>query len=148
MSLNILAMGKLATDPETRTSQSGTPFCKLRLSVSDGDQSVLVTCIAFNEAAIATLQRLSRGDSIAISGRGKPTAWQKGESLYAGLDVVVNQVLTQYQAAKKRGKGNAPPQAGTRPQGAGNARAGDPKAYGAAAMAQRSGDNLGDDLPW
>ena len=148
MSLSILALGKLASDPEKRISQSGKPFCKLRLSVSDGDQSVLLSCVAFSETAISALERLGKGDSIAVTGRGKPTAWQKGDSLHSGLDVVVDAVLTPYQVSKRRGKGDSQPQAGNRPHGAANARVGEPGAYRAAAMAQRSGDELRDDLPW
>lgn len=141
MSISILALDKLVSDPEQRTSQSGKPFCKLRLSVSDGDQSVLVSCVAFSESAISALQRLSKGDSIAVSGRGKPTAWQKGESLQAGLDMVVDTVLTAYQVGKKRGKTESPGQTA-------QARTGDAGAYRAAARAQRADDDLPDDVPW
>lgn len=148
MSISILALGKLASDPETRTSQNGKTFCKVRLSVSDGEQSILVSCVCFSESAIETLQRLGKGDSIAVTGRGKPTAWQKEGELRTGLDLMVDGVMTAYQVGKKRGKDDAATPPGKHHHGPGNPAAGDAGAYRAAAMAQRAGDDLGDDLPW
>lgn len=144
MTISILATGKLTGEPETKISQSGKPFCKFRLSAHDGEQTSLVSCVAFSETAIDAVQRLGKGDTIAVTGRGKPTAWQKDGVTHSGLDVVVDAVLSLYQVTKKRGKSNAPASSGKYHHGPQNAAT----AYRAAAMAQRAGGDMADNLPW
>jgi len=102
MSITTLITGRLIADPERRTSASGKSFTTARLSAGTDDESVLCSVIAFGTTA-EQLAVLGRGDTLAITGRAKPKAWTDREgALKAGLDVVVDQVLTAYHLKRKR----------------------------------------------
>lgn len=102
--LNVLASGALIKDPQQRTAATGKPFATalLRVPVEDGEP-VFASLIAFESAAVDALLALAKGDSVAVSGRGKLTTWQgqNGEQRH-GLSIVVDRVLTAYQAGKQR----------------------------------------------
>jgi single-stranded DNA-binding protein len=106
--LSVLAQGTLTSDPMERTSNAGKPFVTGTLRVATEADSVLLSVICFDAAACDKLARLKKGDTVAVTGRAKPTAWEKnGEQRY-GLSVVAGGVLTAYEAGKRRGnKSNA-----------------------------------------
>lgn len=70
---------------------------------------MLVSVIAFDANAVATILALSKGDACAIAGRGKLTSWGKAGEEKHGLSVVADRVLTVYHAGKlrKQGRGEA-----------------------------------------
>jgi single-stranded DNA-binding protein len=104
MSLNILAQGQLTRDPDQRTSKSGKTFITAQLRTPTEEDSVLISVICFDASACSKLERLRKGDAIAITGRAKPTAWEKNGEQHHGLSVVASGVLTTYEAGKRRGK--------------------------------------------
>lgn len=102
--LSILASGTLISDPKSRTSATGKAYatCTMRTPI-DGDEAVLVSCIAFDAAAVQAILALSKGDALSVAGNAKLTEWtgQDG-SAKRGLSVVCNKVLTPYLIDKKR----------------------------------------------
>jgi len=101
--LSVLASGTLARDPQQRTSATGKPYCTALLRVPcDDAEALLASIIAFNQEAVQAIMALSRGDSVAVTGKGKLSNWEKdGEQKY-GLSVVAEKVLTPYQLDKRR----------------------------------------------
>jgi single-stranded DNA-binding protein len=104
MSLSILAQGTLTRDPDQRTSKSGKTFVTAQLRTPTEEESVLISVICFDAAACSNLERLRKGDAVAITGRAKPTMWEKNGEQHHGLSVVASGVLTAYEAGKRRGK--------------------------------------------
>jgi single-stranded DNA-binding protein len=101
--LSILASGTLVADPVSRTSAAGKPYatCTMRVPCEDSD-AVLVSIITFASDAVAALLALAKGDSCAIAGRAKLTAWEKDGTEHHGLSVVADRVLSAYAAGKLR----------------------------------------------
>lgn len=105
MSLHILATGTLIADPISRTSAKGAAYAtaQLRVPVED-DEAAFVSVIAFGTTAQALLAH-AKGDSIAVTGRGKLTEWQSkdGENRH-GLSITVDALMSPHQARSKREK--------------------------------------------
>lgn len=101
--LNILASGTLVSDPVARTSAKGKPFATgtMRVPSEDADP-VLMSLIAFSSTAVDTLLALTKGEALAVVGRAKLTAWEKNGEQHHGLSMVADQVMTVYQADKRR----------------------------------------------
>jgi single-stranded DNA-binding protein len=128
--IDVLAQGKLVKSPERRTSATGKDYATALLAVAtEGDDSLLASCVAFRPEAVAALLALDKGDAAAITGRAKLRTWTAGDgALKTGLSVVVDQVLTLYAVKRKReavqGVADAPerptsrerPAAGTTPR--------------------------------
>jgi len=103
--LSILASGTLVRDPESRTSAAGKSYATAQLRVpTEGEAAVLVSVIAFSTTAVEALLAHAKGDTIAVTGRGKLTAWEKDGEQRHGLSVVVEGVLSAYQLEKRRSR--------------------------------------------
>lgn len=102
MSITALVAGRLVAQPERRTGQSGKPFTLARIAAATEDGDVLVSVIAFGEAA-AALAALGKGDSAAVTGRAKVSTWTgKDGALRSGLSITADAVLTAYQVRQRR----------------------------------------------
>lgn len=103
MTITALITGTLVSEPQVRTSgATGKPFTVARMAAGTDDDSVLVSLVAFGSTG-QQLAELVKGDSLAVSGRGKPTTWKDREGAQrAGLDVVADQLLTVYHVRKRR----------------------------------------------
>ena len=104
MSIEALILGKLHQRAESRTSKNGKPFVTATVRAAAGEDNVLfVRVVAFSETACTALLALGDGDSLALAGTLKPTAWiDKAGDARAGADLVAAQVLTTYGLAKRR----------------------------------------------
>lgn len=68
MALDVLAHGRLVKAPERRTGASGKPFATAQIAVAtDGDDSALVSLIAFRREVVTALLALDVGDSVALA---------------------------------------------------------------------------------
>jgi single-stranded DNA-binding protein len=107
--LNVLASGTLIADPVARTSAKGKPFATgtMRVPSEDADP-VLMSLIAFSSTAVDTLLALTKGDALAVVGRAKLTSWTKDGEDRHGLSMVADQVMSVYQADKRRKRAAAP----------------------------------------
>ena len=102
--IDALVSGRMRGTVNLRPTKNGTPFAVWRMATTDknGD-SVLGSCIAFSQTAIDGAQRLSDGDSIAVSGEAAISTWQGGDGTARhGLDVLVHVVMTAYHLGRKR----------------------------------------------
>jgi len=151
--LNVLATGTLVGDPKQRTGATGKPYVTAQARVPcDGEDSLLLSIIAFRDSARDALLALAQGDAVAVTGRAKLTAWRKNGEERHGLSVVAEQVLTAYQVEKRRSASTR----GKAEQGEGLATACAPspaparRASAAASAAQDGGAvaDMVDDLPF
>ena len=74
--LNILASGTLVSDPKSRQRATGKAYttASMRVPTDDGE-AMVVSLIAFNARAVASLLALSKGDSLSVAGRAKLSEW-------------------------------------------------------------------------
>ena len=110
MTVTVLSIGTLVSEPQARTSSTThQPFTVARMAAGAGEESVLVSVIAFGSAG-QQLASLTKGDTLAVSGRAKPTTWRDREGAHrAGLDLFADQVMSLYEV-KRRRKALAPDQ--------------------------------------
>jgi single-stranded DNA-binding protein len=102
--IDALIAGRIYGTPQGRTSKNGNPFVttKVRTPMANGESS-FVNVIAFSDSAMAALLALMDGDSIAIAGELKVTAYSnKDGEPRPGLDLTAHSVLTPYHVARKR----------------------------------------------
>ena len=99
MSLYILATGSLAADPVRRTGAKGDYATGLLRTATD-DGSVLISLIAFNDAAEALLEH-RHGSTLSVSGRARLSSWTGRDGAEChGLAVVAEQI-TSAAAARR-----------------------------------------------
>ena len=91
--IRALLTGTLHADPQTRTSQSGKPYCTARLRADTGDNNtVWCSLIAFGQEG-ERLATLKAGAAVSVSGRAKLSSWlSKDGSPAGGLDVTVDEL--------------------------------------------------------
>lgn len=109
--IDALISGRLRGAPSVRTGSNGAPFAVFRVSAADKTgASVLCSCIAFSATVMEAVQRLSDGDSIAVTGEAAITTWNASDGTpRQGLDVTAHQVLTAYAVTRKRKAADTPP---------------------------------------
>ncbi len=101
--LNVLASGALVSDPRERTTAAGKAYAtaSMRVPVEDGE-AMLASLICFNGDAVQALLALQKGDSLAVTGRAKLSAWAKDGAQHTGLSIVVERTMSAYAAGKQR----------------------------------------------
>jgi single-stranded DNA-binding protein len=102
--IDALIAGRIYGTPVERTSQSGSRYvvAKVRAPMANGE-TTFATVIAFNDLAKAALLALAEGDSVAISGELKVSAFaDKSGAPKPSLDLVAHSVLTEYHVQRKR----------------------------------------------
>jgi single-stranded DNA-binding protein len=106
--IRALLTGTLHTAPQARISQTGKPFTTGKLKADATDSGMVwVSLIAFGETA-ERLATLKAGQTVAVTGRTKLSAWlDKAGEPQAGLDVVVDELATL--KARPRPKPDTPP---------------------------------------
>ena len=102
--IDALIAGRIYGTPEERTSKNGNLFAvaKARIPTADGEAQ-FVNLIAFRDSARTALLALDDGDSVAIAGELRLTAYVGRDGLpHPGVDLTAHQVLTEYHIARKR----------------------------------------------
>jgi len=91
--------GRLTSDPEVKTTQSGTPVCSFSIAVNrrgakDGQQqSDFITCVAWKERAELIGKYFHKGSSICIVGELQTRKWQDNNgNNRSATAVIVNEV--------------------------------------------------------
>jgi len=91
--------GRLTSDPEVKTTQSGTPVCSFSIAVNrrgakDGQQqSDFITCVAWKERAELIGKYFHKGSSICIVGELQTRKWQDNNgNNRSATEVIVNEV--------------------------------------------------------
>ena len=102
--IDALIAGRIYGAPQSRTSKNGNPFvtAKIRTPMANGEAS-FVNVIAFSDSAQAALLALQDGDSAAIAGELKASAYTAADgTAKPSLDLTAHQVLTAYAVTRKR----------------------------------------------
>jgi len=102
--IDAIVSGRLYSPAAERTSASGNRFVVAKVTAAGGNgESLLVSVIAFSQAARTALLALEAGDSVALSGSLTPKVWtdRNGEA-HPQLDLVAHAVLTAYHVRRKR----------------------------------------------
>ena len=101
--LSVLASGNLVRDPQRRKSAAGKDFVTALMRVpAEESESILASLIAFSKPAVEALLKLKQGDALAVSGRGSLRSWDSNGETKHGVSVVVDVVMTVYQAGARR----------------------------------------------
>ena len=102
--IEALITGKLHQRAEERTSKGGRPFVTAKVRAAVGEaEGVFVNVVAFSESACAALLALEAGDSLALAGTLKPSAWiDRDGNARPSLDLVAAQVMTLYGLKRRR----------------------------------------------
>lgn len=97
-----ILMGRLARDPEIRTTQSGisvcnfTVACDRRTRAQDGtyqNQADFIPCVAWRQQAEFVNRYFTKGDRILVVGSIQPRSWedQSGQRRYT-TEVIIDEV--------------------------------------------------------
>jgi single-stranded DNA-binding protein len=127
VSLHVLATGSLIGDPVAREGARGR-FGTATIRAATEDGAILVSMIAFGAAAERLLAHRA-GETVAVAGRARQTAWTGRDGAeHHGLAVVVEQIASaaavrradadRRSAAATRGRRRAEPPADPLPGGA------------------------------
>lgn len=102
--IDALISGKIYGTPSEHTSKAGKPYARAKVRVATGaEESIFVSCIAFDADPVNALLALGEGDSVAMSGTLKPGVWTDRQGIAKpSLDMTVHQVLTAYHVQRKR----------------------------------------------
>lgn len=93
--ISVMASGTLISAPTKRTSRNGNDFVTAQLKAFDGDESSLVSLVAFDELICKSMLALSKGDALVVSGSGTASTWTgRDGSQCLGLNVVVKVLMT------------------------------------------------------
>ena len=115
MSLNhIVIMGRLARDPESRTTQSGVSVCNFTVAVDrdykNGDEKVTdwIDCVAWRGTAEFVQKFMSKGRMVVVSGSLQSKKWQdKDGNNRTGWEVQAQNVY--FADSKKDSSGQSAP---------------------------------------
>ena len=102
--LSVLIEGTLTAEPVRRTSAAGKPYITASIRAgSEGGESVLCSCIAFDVNVADKLAALSAGDPVAVAGHAGLSQWQGRDGEHrTGLKVTVTRAMSLYDAGKRR----------------------------------------------
>lgn len=102
--IDALIAGNLYGAPKQRQSNNGNPFTTALVRTTAGNgESLMVSVIAFEDAAQAAIQALRDGDSISLAGSLTPKVYETRNGEYRpALDMVAHAVLTAYHVKRKR----------------------------------------------
>jgi len=81
-------IGRLAQDPELRTSAAGKPWARLSMAVGNGDDTQWVSVLTFGEIAEQLCAAMHKGDKLYVEGTLRLNEWtgREGEKR-TGLSV-------------------------------------------------------------
>jgi single stranded DNA-binding protein len=81
-------VGRVATEPELRTSSAGKPWAAFNVGVGAGDNIQWARVAVFGEAAECVAGSLEKGDRVYVEGRLQLNEWTaKDGEKRAGLSV-------------------------------------------------------------
>lgn len=91
---NIVCMGRLVRDIETRTTQNGTQLALFTIACDRGVQNGtdFIDCVAFKGTAGFVERNFRKGQLILVSGRLESSKWEKDGQKRVNWKVMVNEV--------------------------------------------------------
>lgn len=111
----VVLVGRLARDPELRTTPSGVSVCNFTVAcdrryAQNGErQADFISCIAWRQSGEFVARYFKKGDRIALDGSIQTRSWDdaNGNKRYA-TEVVVEHV--EFAQSKGEGSGSYAPQ--------------------------------------
>ncbi len=102
--IDALLTGKLAANPEARTSTNENRYCSARGWVTTGAEDRLsVMVIAFDPDTVAGLLALAKDEAVALAGEFTPKAWtDRDGNAKPSADMKAHALLTPYHVTRKR----------------------------------------------
>ena len=100
--ISALITGDLISDPVERTTAKGAPFVTATMRVPAGADALLVGIATFDRTAGERLAKLHKGASVAVAGTLEATEWEKDGETRKGWRLTATEVLSVYQARKRR----------------------------------------------
>ena len=90
-----ILVGRLARDPELRTTNSGMSACRFTVAVdrrgkSDDQTADFISCVAFGKTGETISQYLNKGRRIALEGRIQTGSYEKDGVKRYTTDVIVD----------------------------------------------------------
>lgn len=92
-------VGRMATDPEGRTTQSGIQNCTFRVAVqrpfanSNGVREAdFLNCVAWRQSADYILKYLHKGDSVAVNGSIQTRSYDKDGQKHYVTEIIADRV--------------------------------------------------------
>ena len=90
-----ILVGRLARDPELRTTNSGMSVCRFTVAVdrrgkSDDQTADFISCVAFGKTGETISQYLNKGRRIALEGRIQTGSYEKDGIKRYTTDVIVD----------------------------------------------------------
>ena len=125
MTATVLVSGKLARDPEQKTSRNGNPFATATIRDGFGDDALWWRVFAFSDEAREELMSLQAGDGVAVSGSFKAEVYAGAGEPRVSLSVTADRLISAHQRKKERA---ADKRAQVKEDRAGGRRAGRPDA--------------------
>lgn len=127
--IDALLQGRIHGQPAQRTSKTGKPFAVCKVRVSTGaEESVFVSCIAFDADPVNALLALGDKDPVALAGELTPKVWTDNQgNARPALDMTVHAVISPYHVQRKRRAVAKDGQDGSRPSSSGASRPAPPE---------------------
>jgi single-stranded DNA-binding protein len=102
MSIDCAFHGFLASDAESKTSQAGKKWARLRVGVGEGDAVQWVSVAVFGKAA-ETAAELKKGDRCYVEGAIKLDTWRGNDGIERhGLSVSSFKIEKTHQIGRNR----------------------------------------------
>lgn len=88
--MNLCAeIGRLATQPDLRTTESGRSVCSFRIAVKKGkDDADFFSVVAFDGTAEFIAKYFKKGDLIEIQGKLTQRRWEKNGTNYERVEII------------------------------------------------------------
>ena len=95
--INTIALtGRLTSDPELKTTDSGKKVCNFTLAVNDGygdkQKSYFISCSVWNKSAENLAQYTKKGDLIGVEGKLTQRTYDLNESIRSVTEVVCSSI--------------------------------------------------------
>ncbi len=112
--IDALISGRIYGQPKQGAGKNGSPYVTAKVRAAAGDGEILmVSVIAFADAACQALLALGDGDSVALSGSLTPKVWTDREgALRPALDMQAHAVLTAYHLKSRTSPASSAPENG------------------------------------
>jgi single-stranded DNA-binding protein len=84
--------GRLAADPELRTTPAGTPILRIVVDCGEPPEHLTLGCVMVGEAGREAAERLRRGSEVRVAGRLRALSGPQGsgrvEVIASGIETV------------------------------------------------------------
>lgn len=92
----VVLVGRLTTDPELKTTDSGKKVCNFTIAINDGygdkQKSYFIACVVWNKSAENLVQYTKKGDLIGVEGKLTQRTFDLNGSIRSVTEVLCSSV--------------------------------------------------------